>query len=354
MLVAVGLTGAAIAAPVVAPLPGHAAAGSDTVTTRGPAPTGIAPGSAHAASRSAGARPVAPYGLRPAFLTVDGVRREYLESVPPALHGPVPLVIAFHGLWQTAAGFARQSGLVAATWAAREVLVLPESSGGAFNDGRLGPHGPRDDAFAIAIMDRLERSGLVDAERVTVAGFSNGAGMAMQVADAHPDRVAAVVSVDGEMIRASYAPRPTGPVEAVLLHGTADRVQPWLGRHRWGADMPAYVSVLATVDAWVRADGCGRRNVTVPGPHPAGSTRAVPSVLTPPGVVAPVTAYRWAPGRSGAGVTFYRISGMGHLWPVSSEAALRPGDQLAGVSAAAVVVRTALTASREGRRTVLA
>lgn len=352
-VIAVALVGAAIAAAVAAPLPGQAAAGGESPSTRRAAPARVAVRSVRHTSRSTGARPAATAGLQRAFITVDGVRREYLESVPPALRGPAPLVLAFHGLWSSATEFARQSGLVEATRSAGEVLVLPESSGAAFNDGRLGPRGPRDDAFAVALLDRFEQAGLVDAQRVTVAGFSNGAGMAMQLADAHPDRVAAVVSVDGEMIRASYAPRPTGPVEAVLVHGTADRVQPWLGRRRWGADLPAYVSVLATVDAWVRADGCGRREITSPGPHPAGSARVALSVVAPPGVLAPVTAYRWAPGPSGAGVTFYRITGMGHQWPVSTRSAVHHGDQLAGVGAAAIVVRTALTASREGRRTVV-
>ena len=69
--------------------------------------------------------------------------------------------------------------------------------------------------------------------------------------------------------------------------------------------------------------------------------------------VAPVTATRWAPGRTGAGVTFYRITGMGHRWPVTTEAADHTGDQLAGVSAAAIIARTASTASREGRTTVM-
>lgn len=354
-LIGVSLVGAAVTAAVVAPLPGLAEGGSNmaTVAVRSPSPGARLPGSLGPGIRATGTRPSDTGVLRRGVITVDGVRRDYLASVPASIHGPAPLVIAFHGLWSTAAGFAAQSGLVAATRDAGEVLVLPESSGAAFNDGRLGPRGPQDDAFAIALMDRFEESGLVDPERVTVAGFSNGAGMAMQIADAHPDRVAAVVSVDGEMIRASYAPRPTGPVEAVLIHGTADRVQPWLGRRRWGADLPAYVSVLATVDAWVRADGCGRRAATFPGPQPAGP-EPPPSVAAPPGVPAPVIAYRWAPGRSGAGVTFYRVRGLGHRWPVSSPAAVRAGDQLAGVGAAAIIVRTALTASREGRRTVLA
>jgi polyhydroxybutyrate depolymerase len=358
----VALLAAALVGAVLAPVPGGvAAAGTSPDTSVGVRSTTTRPASAarHREVRPSSNRP----RLRASSILVDGVRRQYLESVPAGLRAPAPLVIAFHGLFQTASSFARQTGLLAATAAAHEVLVLPQSQGPAFNDGRLGPRCPHDDAFAIALIDRLERTGIVDSERVTVAGFSNGAGMAMQIADAHPDRVAAVVSIDGEMIRASYAPRPTGPVEAVLVHGTADRIQPWLGRRGWGYDFPAYVSVMATVDAWVRADGAGRRQVTYPGapsglgPHASAGRAAVArlraSRVVPPGVVAPVTATRWAPGRTGAGVTFYRITGMGHRWPVTSAAADYDGDQLAAVSATAIIVRTASTASREGRTTVM-
>ena len=120
--------------------------------------------------------------------------------------------------------------LVAATRAAGEVLAMPESSGPAFNDGRLGAWGPADDVFAIAIIRQLAGSGSADPRRITVAGFSNGAGMAMRLAAEHPGLVAAVVSVDGELLAGAGAPRPTAPVRIYLVHGTADLMQPWSGR----------------------------------------------------------------------------------------------------------------------------
>lgn len=288
-----------------------------------------------------------PGSTRWQTVRIDGVVRRYLLSVPAGVTGRAPLVVAFHGLGEQAAAFAAQTGLVAATRAAGEVLVLPESEGPAFNDGRLGPGGPADDTFALTVIRRLVAAGRVDPERVTVAGFSNGAGMAMQLADTHPETVAAVVSIDGSMIAALGAPRPTGPVEAVLLHGTADRIQPWDGRHARGITWPSYVPVLATVHAWVRADHAGLpvrstvRSALRSGPAAADSS---------PG---PVGVTRWAPGPSGAGVTFYEVHGMGHRWPVSARPALRSSnDALEGVSATAVVVATAATAGREGTRTV--
>jgi polyhydroxybutyrate depolymerase len=241
----------------------------------------------------------APSGTVWHSIRVGGLLRRYLLSVPPSRRGRAPLVVAFHGLRQQAGPFAEGTGLVPATRAAGQILALPESDGPAFNDGRLGPGGPRDDAFTMALVDHLVGLGLADPHRVVVAGFSNGAGMAMEVAATHPRRVSALVSVCGELIDAPGAPRPTGPVPAYLLHGTDDPVQPWPGRPSAGPLWPAYISEPATVAAWVRADGVGR-----------GTTRELPGE---PGRDA-VTIQSWAGGSSGAAVTLYVVHGMGHRW----------------------------------------
>ena len=69
------------------------------------------------------------------------------------------------------------------------------------------------------IIRQLAGTGIADPRRVTVAGFSNGAGMAMRLATGHPGPVAAVVSVDGELLAGAGSPRPTAPVRIYLVHG---------------------------------------------------------------------------------------------------------------------------------------
>ena len=69
---------------------------------------------------------------------VAGKQRSYLLSVPPA-DRPAPLVIAFHGLFQTAQGVRRADRSGRGDPHRRGlVLAMPESDGPAFNDGRLG------------------------------------------------------------------------------------------------------------------------------------------------------------------------------------------------------------------------
>ena len=93
-----------------------------------------------------------PSGTTWRSVRVDGVVRRYLFSQPPGRHTAAPLVVAFHGLGQRAGAFAAANGLVPATRRGGQVLVLPESSGPAFDDGRLGRLGPHDDAFAVAVV----------------------------------------------------------------------------------------------------------------------------------------------------------------------------------------------------------
>jgi polyhydroxybutyrate depolymerase len=290
---------------------------------------------------AAGDDVVAPEGTHWRSIDVDGVQRRYLVSKPPGLDEPAPLVVAFHGLRQRAPGFARMTGLVAATRAAGEVLVLPESVGPAFNDGRLGAQGPHDARFTDAVVEHLVQSGAVDQRRVTVTGFSNGAGMAMRFAGEHPGAVAAVVSVDGALIAGQHAPRPQGDVRAVLVHGDADPVQPWAGRPA-GVRLtrPGYISVPATVSTWVAADRAGRVSQVVRHTDTGGQHRTA-------------VVRTWQPTPGGARVTSIRVVGMAHRWPVTSVAALRgPDVSLEAVGATRLVVDTARTARAQGLATL--
>lgn len=243
-----------------------------------------------------------PAGTQWQALRVGGVLRRYLLSLPTRQSGPAPLVVAFHGLRQRAGWFAAATGLAKATRAAGEILAVPESDGPAFNDGRLGARGPADDAFALAVIARLVGQHWADPRRVVVTGFSNGAGMAMEVAARHPRTVSAVVSVGGELIAAPGAPRPTNPVQAYLVHGTADPIQPWPGRAASDPTWPAYLSEPATVAQWVTANHAG--------PESSRQFHAVRGHDA-------LTIDTWAATGGGASVSLFAVAGMAHIWPMA-------------------------------------
>lgn len=285
-------------------------------------------------------RPVADRTDPPAVtwqdVRVGRVTRRYLLAVPPTPVGTPPdaqrarpLVVVFHGLWQHPGTFARVTGLLADAVAENVVLAVPDAEHGAFNDGRLGPHGPDDDGFFLALRAQLVHRGLVDPARITVAGFSNGAGMAMEIASRHPHQVAAVVAVCGELLAAPGSPRPHSAVTTVLIHGTADRLQPWNGRRRWNHWLVASTSVPATVDSFVRALG----------PHGAPAVAAVRGARPLDGLPG-VTVTTWH-DRAGRSVTFYRIAGFGHAWPVRHRTP--PGHLRGRIVDSAPIGATAIT-----------
>ncbi len=294
---------------------------------------------------AAPSRRVAPVGPTGVSTKVPAVVSTS-ERPAASATGRAPLVVAYHGLFQSSGRFADLTGLAAAATANGVVLAVPESVRGIWNDGRLGAAGPDDDAFFVALVAQLVREGRVDPNRVTVAGFSNGAGMAMEIAARHPRAVAALVSVCGELLAAPGSPRPRGPVAtAVFVHGTADRVQPWGGRPRWNAAFVAYISVPRTVDAFVRV--LGRHGpstaaqlvaaATGPGDRvgPAGPDPALVSIST------------WR-DRRGRTVSFYVLDGFDHAWPVDHAVTRAqphgPTVARSPLDATAVTIHTALTA----------
>src|SRR5690242_13895227 len=139
-----------------------------------------------------------------------------------------------------------------------------------------------------------------------MSGHSGGARMSSAYACAHPDRVAAIAAVVG--LRAGRpAPvdystpelqscTPAEPVPVIAFHGTNDTVNPYQGNNdaRWG-----YPTTVA-VHSWARLNDCKE--------GPAATT------------VSPnVTSFSYTRCKSGADVTFYRVTNGTHSWPGSTD-----------------------------------
>jgi polyhydroxybutyrate depolymerase len=273
-----------------------------------------------------------PPGLVERTLSVSGVRRHYLLYVPPGLTRPAPLVVALHGLHLSARWMAVHTGLPAAAARQHVILALPDALSGAWNDGRLGTHGPADDRFVLDLVADLTRAGhpgsaLADPQRVTVAGFSNGAEMALVLAARHPATFAAVVSISGQLLAVPGAARPLEPVPAYFTHGTADRVQPYGGRPAGGRLRPALLSEEETVRAFATAAGAG----------PPRERTALAVAGRPR-----VTEEIWPAGARRAEVVLYRLVGGGHVWPGSASTC---GQVVcgSGLSASTLVMQVART-----------
>ena len=167
--------------------------------------------------RTAGS-PSAPADVRPLGL---GAQRDGFLLVPATERGRTgfPLVVAFHG----AGGRADQMiDLLAPQAARRGLLVLAPDARRTTWDVIAGGYGP-DVAFLDAALDRVVADVAVDAARVAVAGFSDGASYALSLGIANGDLFTHVLA---------YSPGFAAPATSVgrpslfISHGVADRVLP--------------------------------------------------------------------------------------------------------------------------------
>lgn len=253
-------------------------------------------------------------------LTWGGLQRTYLVATStgattgatvggPVTTSPAPAIVLLHGLGDTAADVLATTRILQPALAAGMVVIAPESIGGIWNDGRLdapGRPGRDDVGFVLAAVDALVARGVVDPDRVTMAGYSNGAGLAMRIAAADPGRVAELVSFSGALISDGRALLPTAPVPTVLVHGDADTIQPWAGRPQLSPELPAQYSQPVTSRIWRLADGeTGQPAATV-----------IEAPAWDPGLAATLVQ-RWTAPAGTAGTapfTFYRVVGGQHRW----------------------------------------
>jgi polyhydroxybutyrate depolymerase len=257
-------------------------------------------------------------------VTVEGKSREYLVELPDDGAEPAPLVVAFHGGYGSARGFARRTGLADAATDAGFAAVFPEGFRRSWNAGDCcGPaqrQGVNDVAFVRAILDDLEDED-VDTRTVYATGFSNGGKMAYRLGCDLPRRVAALAVVAAAISVAPDSCRPDTPIPVLHIHGTEDPFAPYGGGDSAQPRVPPQRSVRATVAIWIRVDRCSGE------PEP---------VLRR----GDATCMSRRPCRGGAEVRVCRIVGLGHQWPGAPEtlpSLLGPGSD--DVSATDLIVR---------------
>ena len=247
--------------------------------------------------------------------TADGLR-EYRLHVPPSYNGfdRVPLILNFHGRgsnslqqelysdFSTRAD-APDGGFIVAY---PQGLTAPLTST-YFNAWQLASPFADDVAFVDGLLDALESSLCLDANRIFSTGMSNGAMMSVRLACSLSDRVAAIAPVAG----AYYPPMAlnlnlaetcpdTRPVPLIAFHGTADAIVPFNGGTSGGVTYRLPLDNATPDDdvmqLWAGHDGCtsGRQESAV-----SGEVRLVTYDACLDGSIAQL----------------YIVDGGGHTWP---------------------------------------
>lgn len=237
-----------------------------------------------------------------------GLERETLVHVPPGDSREArPVVLLLHGSGGTGEWMLRETRwdeladregvIVAAPTATRHETKRPirfYTNPPAWNDASARPPADRvaadDVGFIRTLLDELPRRLAVDAARVFVTGFSNGASMTFRLAAELSDRIAAIAPVAGYYW--PTAASPARPVPTIYLIGDRDPLVP-LGGGRvntpWGrgVEKPA---VSESLRRWSKRLG---------GPATATVVRDDDVKVE----------------RYGEWVEAWTVAGMGHHWP---------------------------------------
>lgn len=132
------------------------------------------------------------------------------------------------------------------------VAVYPEAAGRRhfWTLPSNAPSKPNDVAFVGALLDRLERDGCTDPDRVYATGVSNGGGMAVRLACSLSDRIAAIAPVAGGYSTFEDDCDPAEPVSIFEVHGTGDRITPYRGREGGRGAVARFLAF------WAARNGC--------------------------------------------------------------------------------------------------
>jgi polyhydroxybutyrate depolymerase len=267
-------------------------------------------GSGLAVVSSAG--PLGRPGLRLPLKSGRVVRTAFVHLPRPHKAGvPCPLVLAFHGHGDTAAGIAALSGFNRLADKHGFIVVYPEGMARHWNDGRMavGPDGKAlvdDVAFANALIDKVTHKWRVDPRRIYAVGFSNGGLFCQRLGLELSGRLAAVASVSASMSeeklrRAGESP----PISVVMFFGRKDPIEPFEGGEVKfaGKSYGRIASIRSVVNFWVQHNAC-----SLPGKPLDVSDGGTKKEDTVEGEL-------YSDGKAGTEVLLYLVQGGGHTWP---------------------------------------
>lgn len=237
--------------------------------------------------------------------------RSYSVYVPPTYDPtqPTPLVMVLHGRpsqGETAAELTQMSQIAAEQGF---IVVYPDGLNGGWNYGRRiagYPTYPDDVEFLTTLIDDLGVDLAIDRERVYVTGFSNGGFMVQRLACEAPlafTAFATVMSPGFEQMHIVCVGQP--PVALLMIHGTADTVNPWDGLtfRDEGREVYTVLPMNDTLNFWLAHNDCGEdirtEDLPILGNSPGTSVRMVEATGC-----ARNTALR-----------VYAVLGGGHTWP---------------------------------------
>ena len=231
----------------------------------------------------------------------DGDLRSYKVFFPSdySTNKEFPVVFylhcyGFYGSWG-----ASYTGLHRVADTLGYITVYPEAvenwNSGISYDNRLETPDVDDVGFISALIDTLDNRYSIDLERIYSTGFSNGGFMSLRLACELSDRIAAVASVGGALVKSIAANSDPMRNVPVLVIGGTDDVPPSSALTYW-------FSFENTVNHWVVENNCLEQNsVSMPDVDPADGCT--------------VEKISYTNCDYNCNVLYYKVHGGGHTWP---------------------------------------
>lgn len=229
----------------------------------------------------------------------NNIFRRYRLYVPNSYTGQaVPLVFNLHGYTSNATQQQNYSNFMPIADTAKFIMVCPEGtnpSGPQYWNAGFGP-GANDVLFISDLIDSLDLAYNIDLNSVYSCGMSNGGIMSYYLACNLPNRIAAIASVTGDMLKVWQSCVPNRPFPVMEIHGTNDATVPYNGD-------ATFSHIDSVIKKWRVFNNC----------NPTPVTTNVPDINTGDGATA--THYRYTGGTSGAEVELYKVNNGAHTWP---------------------------------------
>lgn len=238
--------------------------------------------------------------------------RSYELFVPESYsaHTPMPLVIVLHGASGWGARTQAWLGFDAIAEEVGFIVVYPDgiANNWDFGGGVLTETGIThidDDGFILWLIDNLAETHTIDTNHVFVAGMSNGALMAYQLACEAPNRFAGVAGVAAPVYAIAVQNCDNTPVPLLFMHGTADPILPW-ARTVYRNGTLASLSAPESMTFWSQRNRCNTSRDAV-------QVEEIPDIVTDD---ASTVQHIFITDCAGSTeVHFYGIVGGGHTWP---------------------------------------
>ncbi len=183
--------------------------------------------------------PALSAGIYSDHIRLGNDERSYLLYVPERRLPAAPLVILLHGSKQTGEDLREATDFAFDRLADEHgfVAVYPDGYGRRWNDCRAaGRYKARrrhidDVEFMLQLIAKLRTTASIDPARVFLVGYSSGGQLAFRMALEEPGSIAAIAAFSANLpTPENLACTPLGrPVPLMLVNGTHDRINPFVG-----------------------------------------------------------------------------------------------------------------------------